>query len=83
MTPEEARSLAEEEGMFYIETSAKEGTNVDRAFCIVTQQLLRKTLKGEGVPRVRDRKKRASIMIDGVEIGADEGHNNKSSNCAC
>lgn len=83
VSPEEARAFAEEEGLYFIETSAKDGSNIDRAFCVVTQQLLRKTLKGGEVPRVRDRKKRASLVIDGVEVSTDEEHRNKASTCGC
>ena len=81
VTPEEGRKLAEEEGFFFIETSAKDAVNVDRAFYIVTRQILLKAMGQKGITSLKDRKKRASLMVDGVEIGGED--EKKSSNCAC
>jgi len=39
---EEARSFAEKENSFYIETSAKTGTNVEEAFIQLTQKLIKR-----------------------------------------
>ena len=83
VSAEEGRKLAEAEGMFFIETSAKDATNVEQAFCIVTSQLMRGHKAGV-VASLKQRRKRASMLVDGVEVGVeDEKHPTQSSNCAC
>jgi len=79
VSTEDARKLAELEGMYFIETSAKDATNVERAFFIVTNQLLQSNTSSSSSLRER---RRQSLLIDGVEIG-EEPPAKKESNCNC
>ena len=46
VSEEEARKLAEENGMGYVETSAKMGTNISEAFEKVTEAIFQKVESG-------------------------------------
>ena len=44
---EEAKSFAEQNGLIFVETSAKTGVNVREAFSLVTQEVYNRILSGE------------------------------------
>ncbi len=47
VSEEEAREWAAEEGLLFVEASAKSGHNIDRAFELVCRQILDKIKAGE------------------------------------
>lgn len=47
MSKEEAKAFADNSGLFFIETSAKNGLNVEEAFKAVTQEVYNRIQTGE------------------------------------
>lgn len=78
---EEGKSLAEEEGLFFIETSALNSTNVNTAFEIVIREIYnnvsRKTLSSDSY--------KAELSVNRVSLanGIDLSKQNKSSYSCC
>ena len=78
---EEGKSLAEEEGLFFIETSALNSTNVNAAFEIVIREIYnnvsRKTLNSDSY--------KAELSVNRVSLanGIDLSKQNKSFSSCC
>lgn len=53
MSQEEAKAFAEKNGLFNIETSAKNGMNVEEAFKAVTQEVYNRIQTGEYKVRLK------------------------------
>jgi Ras-related protein Rab-2A len=47
VSQEEGQKLADEEGLLFVEASAKSGQNIDRAFELVCRQILDKIKSGD------------------------------------
>nr|GMD20175.1 ras-related protein RABA5b-like [Ipomoea batatas] len=78
---EEGKLLAEEEGLFFIETSALDSTNVNTAFEIVIREIYknvsRKLLNSDSY--------KAELSVNRVSLanGADMSKQNRSSYACC
>lgn len=76
---EEGQNLAETEGLFFIETSALDSTNVQTAFEIVIREIYnnvsRKVLNSDSY--------KAELTINRVNLANDDGSKQNQSNYSC
>lgn len=76
---EEAKSLAESEGLFFIETSALDSTNVKMAFEIVIREIYnnvsRKVLNSESY--------KAELSVNRVSLAGSDGSKKTQTNYSC
>jgi len=64
ITVEEGKSLAAKENMFFIETSAKDATNIEKAFILLSKEIIQASTPPNG----EDGKKKDSQVKDGVSL---------------
>ncbi|CAN1779043.1 Ras-related protein RABA5b [Linum perenne] len=76
---EEGRSLAEQEGLFFMETSALDSTNVKKAFELVIREIYsnvsRKVLNSDAY--------KAELSLNRVTLSNDDGSKKSSSFMSC
>ena len=74
VTTDEGKELARELGISFIETSAKNGENINDAFELMALQIIKKFIKGEEVSTINVDKKIEEIQIDKKAEPKGEGH---------
>ncbi|XP_078447251.1 ras-related protein RABA5e-like [Wolffia australiana] len=83
---EEGKSLAEREGLFFIETSALDSTNVKTAFEIVIREIYsnvsRKVLNSDSY-KAELSLHRVSLTRDGAAVDDDESKQSRSGKSSC
>lgn len=77
VTYEEASKFAEEQGLIFVEASAKTGENVEEAFLKTAQKIFQSNQFGSGT---QDSSVSTKSEID---IAKDNSSNEKESGCSC
>lgn len=76
---DEGKSLAEAEGLFFMETSALDSTNVQKAFEIVIKEIYnnvsRKVLNSDSY--------KAELSVNRVSLVKDDSHGSKKASSCC
>lgn len=76
---DEGKSLAEAEGLFFMETSALDSTNVQKAFEIVIKEIYnnvsRKVLNSDSY--------KAELSVNRVSLVKDDSHGSKQASSCC
>lgn len=82
VSKEDAKTFAEQNGLFHVETSAKTGTNVEEAFRLITQEVYNRIKTGEyKVEDGWDGIKTGFARPNGLDFNLVEAEPAKSSCC--